>query len=654
MGFRLVVDDKEVELTDAVKFVLDIQRRSFRNISENLSNRSISFDIEDTNVNKPIFGYLDNISITSTPYKRIKAELFNNNTRIDKGFIQIISKSGSKIKCNYSGGSADWYKYFKDLLLTNLNVTELNHTYTPANIIASFGNNWEDGYKYHVVDYGNLFNRSTNIINTDEIYPATFVKYLIRKVFEKNGVKVKGTGWNDPRFEKLILPFARKSFLNTEENQNNFVRAELSATFNALPTESIFPANIIKQGNENGLYNTGTYKYTADVDIEIFEYRIRVKGGGSPMPLGLTFIIKKNGVQVDSFTRTISGSRYYTYDFVNKPWMQLLTSDYLEVFVKSVSAFLSVPLSSISYVIIQSSPKFFTGSTVSLKETFAKLKLEELLKYCAFNFNWVFNYDNFKEELTINKFDDLQSNIKNALDWSDKVDGAKSIDVEYTELVSDYKVVNIIKYAQDETTELTDKELSYGSGVFYIDNDFIPGDNELIEFEFAGTILSTTNDGNSTLPYIRRFDVGNSEPQHEPKPRILIDGGNVLVASISNFDEYNILGGVTDIIPFMYFSKPITGIPEIDGQTFTLAFNHPNIYSIGDSILESDYKTVVDLLNRPLLINVFLFLNEKDVSLIDFSIPIKLSQFNSNFYINKISQYDFKGNSVKVELIRLL
>ena len=176
----------------------------------------------------------------------------------------------------------------------------------------------------------------------------------------------------------------------------------------------------------------------------------------------------------------------------------------------------------------------------------------------------------------------------------------------------------------------------------------------MVEFPFAGTILSGSSFVNKAiLPYIRRYDDGGTEPQHEPEPRILIDGGNFPVQQFFQNDRVNILGFDFFDIPFTYFVKQQFGNVTIDLLNFNLAFDNPDNTIQDTPISESDYKEVIDILNEPAFVKLSLKLSAVDILKIDWSVPVYIDKLNAYFYINKIDQYDFSGKSTPVELIKL-
>ena len=73
----------------------------------------------------------------------------------------------------------------------------------------------------------------------------------------------------------------------------------------------------------------------------------------------------------------------------------------------------------------------------------------------------------------MNKFSDIKNNISNAIDWTNKLDNSRDIEIDYTELVSDYNKVNTYGYSENKDASLgtwaTEVKPFNGNGSFEID-----------------------------------------------------------------------------------------------------------------------------------------------------------------------------------------
>ena len=97
----------------------------------------------------------------------------------------------------------------------NLDFSAYNHTYSIANIIASWNNaNAGSGYYYPLIDYGTA-SPETDKTNFDfrTFRPAIFVREIIDKIITKNGYTWESNFFNTNFFKRLIIPNNQKKLL---------------------------------------------------------------------------------------------------------------------------------------------------------------------------------------------------------------------------------------------------------------------------------------------------------------------------------------------------------------------------------------------------------------------------------------------------------
>ena len=149
------------------------------------------------------------------------------------------------------------------------------------------------GYFYPLIDYGTDFSVSSmNTINsglgviTGQLFPATQVKTIIDKIFSTTGFTYQSQFLNSDYFKNLYIPFTGLKDLGNETNfsYNREFLAHISTGFTIHSAitysmfggivqnttvssgEFIFPFDNTSAPNydHGGLFNTSTYKYSAD------------------------------------------------------------------------------------------------------------------------------------------------------------------------------------------------------------------------------------------------------------------------------------------------------------------------------------------------------------------------------------------------------
>lgn len=685
---------------------------------------SNDFDVPKTAHNIRVLGYSTETNVIGTysPSRAISADLIQNNTVISSGFVQVNSKEGDKINITFYGSNIDVFELLKDKSLQEIGLSDYSHNYTGANVVSSFNNT--EGYIYSVIDYGHFQDRRSNKIVSGEIFPCIYLHTLIKEMFKNIGYKVSGSILSRALYYKIVLPFVNETFgyskdyVNSKSVYADNLLSELFAVSAGATAICRFARTI---DNFNGVTYGGSSlmdlpneRYTADGDYGVtIEYRTLV----STVP-AKTLILRINGVDVAE-----SNSNYLTYT------TNLSSGDYIEMYFKNDSAGV---LNVRNIIKIRALQTFVETSEVNPSVCLPNITQADLLKWLLFRFAGVFSVDKFSKTVYLNQFSDLKKNLTNSDNWSDKIDLSNDIETNYIDLVSNYGQKNYANYAIDENDKLffsynAENDLSYGSGMFDLDNDFLEGEKIIYEAPFSPTEQCLFFNGfNFRLNYIPR-NIGssffgeftNSQSQNyggllsisvqlSPNPtvgqiieiyegsyigvwtivevispsrfvlnaswsgastgsfiafdntynaaipRVLINYGNVDVATLSEITELEIMGQTVTEIPFMYFYKSKEGT-ELDNYGESLAFGVPSVFAPYDkAAFDSDYLDVIKMLKESQVVKAYMKLNQVDLANLDFLKPKYIESLGGYFYLNKIEGYDASGDSVLCELVKLV
>ena len=277
----------------------------------------------------------------------------------------------------------------------------------------------------------------------------------------------------------------------------------------------------------------------------------------------------------------------------------------------------------------------------------------------------MFSVDSISKTVYIDKFEIVKDNIVNAIDWTDKIDLSREIEVDYTELVSDYGRRNLYKYTPNNDAEnslgnLDNLNTDIGDGQFNIDNDFISKEEEIFQSSFSSSLLLPCYDGNAVALYIPIYDTTSDfKEKREVTPRIsivsgLVDVSDIFTNGVTDLDINSdfVSGNVTEV-PFCYFHILDIGIDSVDSIGQGLSFGDPFFPKDQDNLLDRYYEDYINILNNPRRVTAYFLLNERDINNLDFLTPIYLGgELNSYFYINQIEDYrPNEGGVAKVELV---
>jgi hypothetical protein len=130
-------------------------------------------------------------------------------------------------------------------------------------------------------------------------------------------------------------------------------------------------------------------------------------------------------------------------------------------------------------------------------------------------------------------------------------------------------------------------------------------------------------------------------------PRILLVKNGLTMNDASNgfINQVTIDGNITQEVQISWFTP----------NNFLFDKYKLLNLSFGDDsgLLDTYFNTLLSTLNSGALVKENILLSDNDIRELDFLTPIRLDQYQSYFYINKINQYKGSDKSTVVELIKI-
>jgi hypothetical protein len=305
-NFRYNLDLFQEESIEINYNIADINDISSRNSSYTKTVR-----IPETSLNRQIFGDIADLSVSSTfnPNLKTKCWVLVDTVVVLEGYLQLrnvqddIDLGGRVYEIVIFAENDNFVKELQEFELTDLDFSELSHTYSSTNILTSWTQSWNWGYYYPLIDYGydwdyadiNGIRLSRNDVEIDDMYPATNVKYIVDKIFSFADYNYQSDFLNSDIFKDLYIPFNRTYLArDTSGLEDKFaigMTGPASFTSSRATIEAInetFSRNLgggasalqflvgkyrIPFNNENqpygdpdGLYDITTYEYTANTN----------------------------------------------------------------------------------------------------------------------------------------------------------------------------------------------------------------------------------------------------------------------------------------------------------------------------------------------------------------------------------------------------
>lgn len=511
-GTRLdLTGDEIIAITYAVNDIASIQTR--QGVTSN------EFELPITDFNLKALGYPTNFNVNQNvnPFKQIPAEIYEEELRIAKGYIQITNPSISRnvIPYTFFGENAEWFNLIKGRSIRQLDLSEFNHVFNPTTITSSFTRT--DGYKYSLIDRNGLNFLTGNILSSQCFTINTFQSSIVKAIIEGAGFKVKGSLLSDPLYKSTLIPDTNNKFyaLNSDSGfiRDVYVGNKSTSYPSGIETTIDFEltASTLGQFNKDGNnFNISTDTYTADSGMlaSVFA-RFSVSNQTTSNPTDVTIRLKKNGTAIATITETgvLAGT---IFSFVED--LTLDANDTLEFTIEPSTEdvvinqpkFVSITdFTLVNYLSIQVEDIALEGSVINLNATLPDIDQADFLKDVVFDHNVLVTVNLSSKEITL----DLKKyNVDNSIDWSNIIDLSEKVEINYTSLLENYARINDVKRTQDDGAFIDryngKNNIKFGDGQILLNNDFLPSRETLFQSVFAPTQTINSLNGNQPLPYI--------------------------------------------------------------------------------------------------------------------------------------------------------
>lgn len=184
--------------------------------------------LPDTKTNYLAFKSIADLEFDTNTYNetyfninsKTKCQVLVDKVMVFNGYLQLVSidyrPDGSNYyNCILYDATKKLADSISGLYLTDINLSALTHTYSLANVAATWDVNSSNGYYYPFIDYNNGWkydsvDNTTNRLTTSDFKPALYVKYLWDMIFNAAGISYKSSFLNSTAFTNLIMPSVYK------------------------------------------------------------------------------------------------------------------------------------------------------------------------------------------------------------------------------------------------------------------------------------------------------------------------------------------------------------------------------------------------------------------------------------------------------------
>lgn len=577
--------------------------------------------------------------------------------------------------------------------LTDLDFTDLNHTFTAADIIGTFSNTITDGFKY-VLPYD-----TDNIYNVRQMKPAIYAKTYLDRIFATAGFQYEWSDLASARFDKLLIPYNGDSntfdaadYLVDEENTTPLTASVASTIANNYRDDVTGWTEIT---DVQGSFNPTTGEFTVPIttnaaagEAYIMEYQINYEFQidntnatvvlNSLAPFKATPVIGFSILGYNGQYSNLSAEQVINQGSIIPVGVTALTSGIVTGSVALMSdgtVPASLTAAQVANVVVgwQNGYCQFTGAlpvnvelivnSVRIKITPTanvqviggildinqyvplKIKQSDYVKSIFQMYNLYADTDTDQPNKLILRHRDEYYDSGAEKDWTQKLMKDREQNLIFLPDLSSKKLKLTYKADNDSPnvvyTQMTDD--IYGQLEYTFDNEYVK-DTDTKELIFSPTpVVATSFDA-----YVPSL---NGEA---PKTniRILYDGGEQTCGSW-DLIEYGTTGelGITTYPMLGHFDDALTPTFDINFATCDYYYYSPSTLT-ANNLYNLYWRRTVNQINVGKMLVAYFHLTEADIQTLKLNDKIRID--NSWWNINKVIDYDANAEvPTKVELISI-
>ena len=670
--------DISTEFTYAIDDVSDFGSRN--------TSYSKTISIPGTANNNLIFGYifelnnanftdndLPNVGYNFNVSKQANCKIFIDKVQIFKGTLRIleiiIDKETIEYQCSVVGELGGFITTLGNKRLTgnsniadDLDFSAYNHTYSVANISASWDNPGGSGYYYPLIDYGNVSTGQYGVAKRDFQYttfrPALYVKEYIEKIFAGTDYTFDCSFFDTPLFKRLIIPHNQTNITTLNNTSLNAAAKLITINTNL---SNIVEYTMVTAGSFtlDGLGQLFTYGsgVTITTDINVL-LRGNVTYYNPPLP-NYSVILKKNNAEIGRQNFDASVSSFMNCDFTVSG-VTFANGDYMQVEIVANGVILDITLGELG--VTTSTPtqvQVNLGETIKVNDTIPRgiFQADFFLSIVKMFNLYVYENKFNDKELVISPYVDFYpASSSTALDWTDKIDRAKPLSIKPMSEINARYYNYKFKSDNDFYAENYRKKYTEGYGDFIYDTEFdFVKETDVLEVIFAASTLYQATGQDKVFPAIyKKSNTNNAEDRMDSIIRIM------QTKKITGVGSWNIMNTTTNLASYTsygyagHLDDPINPQNDINfGAPKEIQFR-PNSYPTTNvfNAFHSPYIAEITDKNSKLL-TCFGLLDIVDIFNLDFSKYVYID--GVLFRLNKVENFNpMEYNTTKLSFLKVI
>jgi hypothetical protein len=706
---RIQLTDGYLDVKEGTSFPLNFSIGDIRDLTKRTGTFSKTITLVGSKNNHNLLGHHYDVNIQEGTFNIntiTKCTVLQNDIPImEDALLQLVNVRKSQMTDAYEqmveydvlvkDTQCEFYTAITNKELTDLDFSDLNHTFSAADIIASFNNTITDGFKY-VFPYSST---GSNQYQVRQFKPAIYAKQYFDRIFSNAGFTYDWVGLTASHFDKLLIPYNGDA--NTFDSQDYLVEAEITTPFDVTsavnsygnfdnatgwteitdiqssfnPTTGVFTVPFDTSLNSGQGY-TMMYEVNYEMYLDnnsgmnvinsnnsflpqpqmratIGSYATQLSNIAPTFNVPVNTTVPPSGMSLGSGIKT--GGMFVAQNVANSG--ELNTGDLVQLEIgvgQNYSAFFGAgALQSVDVVLTINSLRIrilptanlqVIGGTLAINEYIPlKIKQSDFVKSIFQMYNLYAEVDTDQpNKLTLRHRDEFYDSGAEK-DWTYKLMKDKEQNLLFLPDVTSKKLKLTYKADNDSAnkvyTQMTDE--IYGQIEYTFDNEYVK-DTDTKELIFSPTPVIL----NSVNGYVPILD------GEAPKTniRILYDGG-VQTCGSWGLVEYGTTGVFNNTTyPMLgHFDNALTPTFDINFGTCDYYYYSPQSLT-SNNLYNTYWRRTVNQINVGKMLTAYFNLDEADVQTLKLNDKIRID--NSWWNINQVADYDANNYApTKVELI---
>ena len=598
----------------------------FNNIIQRGGTVSNNIRVQMTANNEVVLREIRNANSEAARVRKIyDVQVYENNLVIFQGSLRF-EKVNKDITLRLFGGGASFFESISGVDVKSIDVVDLYHEYTAANVNSRRERELGEDYVYPNITDGSWSDRDPKPFT--DFFPSVYVRDILVRHASQQGYVIQGVEdfneallFSSDKYQSLINAKAvmMQDTIRTIDDIGG-VFGESRYPFEPVDDDkNIFTLNQ-PSSNPDFDYTDANFQvpFSVKVKYNITAEQVGGSGGGRLV------------INLDIFDPNISPNVQFDSNII----AEFTTSNEPKTFegevviglpdiggLDAVSAKLSIRASAgpqgtdikiyedSTWEIVDTFIEIREGDVISPYDGLPDISVDDLFKYVAVKTNSLIIVDNKNKAIKFNPLNEVKEKINKAYIWDKYLADDTNVEFDFTE--GDYAQRNILRYANFFSEEARFNNAERGEGVILSTDKTKPKERMIYEAPFEFSFRVTVEDGRYL--YI---------------PRKQGAGARIGVIIVNDEDIINING---------------------QGALDTNANAYPATF---EGIEEKDYSQWFRIVNDFRLVRTSLLLPRDVILDIDFTRPVSL--LGAYWYIRQVREYTInKRGETVVELIKL-